>query len=133
MYYVALTRAINTEYIISTGSVKNAEIEKHHESIMASLLNREKVMALSASGFNPGQLDDEAFNQALHQINFTPAQAHELAATKPPIVITSEPDHQPAKQADGVHTGDDPTEPPEAPSAVSALASLGIAVRTPGA
>lgn len=133
MYYVALTRAINTEYIISTGSVKNAEIEKHHESIMTSLLNREKVMALKASGFNPGQLDDEAFNQALHQINFTPAQAHELAATKPPIIITSEPDQQPAKQADGVPADDDPTEPPEAPSAVSALASLGIAVRTPGA
>lgn len=54
MYYVAFTRAMNTEYILSYGSVKNARIETDHKLLLTALEERDAQNAARVPA-----LDDE--------------------------------------------------------------------------
>lgn len=55
MYYVAFTRAMNTEYILSYGTVKNARIETDHKLLLTALEERDAANAarVAAAG-DPG-------------------------------------------------------------------------------
>jgi DNA helicase-2/ATP-dependent DNA helicase PcrA len=60
MYYVAFTRAMNTEYILSYGSVKNARIETDHKLLLTALEERDALNAARV----PAADDDQAAVQA---------------------------------------------------------------------
>lgn len=49
MYYVAFTRAMNTEYILSYGTVKNARIESDHKLLLTALEERDTLNAARVS------------------------------------------------------------------------------------
>lgn len=53
MYYVALTRAQNTEYILSYGSLKKPPIESKYQQILNVLTKREEEQALIDAGIDP--------------------------------------------------------------------------------
>jgi len=55
MYYVAFTRAMKTEYILSYGTVKNARIETDHKLLLTALEERDAAAAarVAAAG-DPG-------------------------------------------------------------------------------
>ncbi|GAB5079697.1 UvrD-helicase domain-containing protein [Arthrobacter sp. AD-310] len=57
MYYVAFTRAMNTEYILSYGTVKNARIETDYKLLLTALEERDAQNAArvsaAATGGNP--------------------------------------------------------------------------------
>lgn len=53
MYYVAFTRAMKTEYILSYGTVKNAQIESDYEQLHDALEKRDQKAAIVAAGGNP--------------------------------------------------------------------------------
>lgn len=48
MYYVAFTRAMNTEYILSYGTVKNARIESDYQLLLKALEDRDAANAARA-------------------------------------------------------------------------------------
>ncbi|QXV57403.1 UvrD-helicase domain-containing protein [Amycolatopsis sp. TNS106] len=59
MFYVAFTRAMHSQYVLSYGTVKNPPIESSHEQIVAALMERDKKNALRAQGIAPDDRDDE--------------------------------------------------------------------------
>lgn len=50
MYYVAFTRAMNTEYVLSYGTLKNARIESDYKLLVQALEERDAANALRAMG-----------------------------------------------------------------------------------
>ncbi|MFC4048369.1 UvrD-helicase domain-containing protein [Actinomadura syzygii] len=58
MYYVAFTRAMHSEYVLSYGTVKNPPIESDYEQILSVLAERDKQTAARATGSGPDPLDD---------------------------------------------------------------------------
>jgi len=65
MYYVALTRAINTEFILSYGSVKKPRIESDYALVVDSLLHKERVAALRAQGVDLDTMAEDDVEAAL--------------------------------------------------------------------
>jgi DNA helicase-2/ATP-dependent DNA helicase PcrA len=61
MFYVAFTRAMNTEYILSYGTVRNAPIKSRYEQIVADLDRSDqkaaKRTAAIAAGLDPDLID----------------------------------------------------------------------------
>lgn len=67
MYYVAFTRAMNTEYILSYGTVKNARIETDHKLLLTALEERDAANAARpvTVGSDPVIIDGDADADAL--------------------------------------------------------------------
>jgi DNA helicase-2/ATP-dependent DNA helicase PcrA len=61
MYYVAFTRAMNTEYILSYGTVKNARIETDHKLLLTALEERDAQNAarITVVGDEPEIIDGD--------------------------------------------------------------------------
>jgi DNA helicase-2/ATP-dependent DNA helicase PcrA len=53
MFYVAFTRAMNSQYILSYGLAKNPPIQSSYEQIVNALTERDKKNALRAQGIDP--------------------------------------------------------------------------------
>lgn len=62
MYYVAFTRAVNSEYVLSYGKVKNAPIESNYAALVKTLEERDMANAARAAGTTP-----EFFDEALDE------------------------------------------------------------------
>ncbi|MFF3697323.1 UvrD-helicase domain-containing protein [Streptomyces sp. NPDC002221] len=58
MFYVAFTRAMNSQYVLGYGTVKNPPIQSSYEQIVMALTERDKRNAARALGADPGLLDD---------------------------------------------------------------------------
>lgn len=66
MFYVAFTRAMNTEYILSYGTLKNARIESDYKLLVQALEERDAANAMRAiagddedvAGIDDGSIDD---------------------------------------------------------------------------
>ncbi|MFK0244559.1 AAA family ATPase [Amycolatopsis azurea] len=59
MFYVAFTRAMNSEYVLSYGTVRKPPVQSSHEQIVAALTERDKKNALRARGTGPASHDAE--------------------------------------------------------------------------
>lgn len=59
MYYVAFTRAINSEYVLSYRTARNAPIETNYQTLVKVLEERDKQAAMRAAGIDPDLLDDD--------------------------------------------------------------------------
>ena len=59
MFYVAFTRAMNSMYVLSYGTVKNPPITSSYESIVNVLTERDKRAAVRAAGVDPDLLSDQ--------------------------------------------------------------------------
>lgn len=66
--YVAFTRAINTEFILSYGKVKNSKIESDYTRIVDQLTKRDQIAALKAVGLDPDIASDDEVEAALANI-----------------------------------------------------------------
>lgn len=60
MYYVAFTRAMNTEYVLSYGTLKNARIESDYNLLVQALEERDAANALRS--MSTGDDDEEIFD-----------------------------------------------------------------------
>jgi DNA helicase-2/ATP-dependent DNA helicase PcrA len=61
MFYVAFTRAMKSQYVLSYGTVKNPPIQSSCEQIVNALTERDEKNALRAQGIDPDLLvDDDA-------------------------------------------------------------------------
>ncbi|MEU6263713.1 ATP-dependent helicase [Saccharopolyspora shandongensis] len=61
MFYVAFTRAMNSQYVLSYGTTKNPPIQSSYEQIVNALTERDKKNALRAQGIDPDSpVDDDA-------------------------------------------------------------------------
>lgn len=56
MYYVAFTRAMKSQFVLSYGKVKNPPIQANYEQIVAALTKRDEQHALMAAGLDPDQV-----------------------------------------------------------------------------
>lgn len=67
MYYVAFTRAMKSEYVLSYGSVKNARIESDYKLLLTALEERDAANAarLATAGGDPTVIDGDADAAAL--------------------------------------------------------------------
>lgn len=59
MFYVAFTRAMNSMYVLSYGTVKNPPITSSYESIVNVLTERDNKAAARAAGVDPDLLGDQ--------------------------------------------------------------------------
>ncbi|MBK3582259.1 ATP-dependent helicase [Streptomyces sp. MBT57] len=58
MFYVAFTRAMNSQYVLGYGTVRNPPIQSSYEQIVTALTERDKKNAARALGIDPDLLDD---------------------------------------------------------------------------
>lgn len=58
MFYVAFTRAMKSQYVLSYGTVKNPPIQSSYEQIVNALTERDEKNALRAQGIDPDLLVD---------------------------------------------------------------------------
>ncbi|MFD2794638.1 AAA family ATPase [Promicromonospora vindobonensis] len=58
MFYVAFTRAMNSQYVLSYGTAKTPPIQSSYERIVNALTERDKRNTLRAQGIDPDLLDD---------------------------------------------------------------------------
>ena len=59
MFYVAFTRAMKSQYVLSYGTVKNPPIQSSYQQIVNALTERDKQNALRAQGVDPDLLVDD--------------------------------------------------------------------------
>lgn len=59
MFYVAFTRAMNSEFILAYGTVKHPPIQSSYEQIINALTERDEKNALRAQGIDPDALTDD--------------------------------------------------------------------------
>ncbi|QWF85701.1 UvrD-helicase domain-containing protein [Amycolatopsis sp. CA-230715] len=59
MFYVAFTRAMNSEYILSYGTAKNAPIESSYQQLVTALAERDTRNAQRAQGIDPDLVADD--------------------------------------------------------------------------
>lgn len=64
MFYVAFTRAMNTEYVLSYGTLKNAKIESDYKLLVAALEERDAANALRAMSTEDDVDDDGSIDDA---------------------------------------------------------------------
>lgn len=60
MFYVAFTRAMNTEYVLSYGTVKNPPIQSQYEQIVNVLTQRDEAAAQLDQGIDMDDVDETA-------------------------------------------------------------------------
>lgn len=65
MYYVAFTRAMKTEFILSYGTIKKPRIESDYDLILEALSKREQLEKLRAQGVNVDTMSDDDVAAAL--------------------------------------------------------------------
>lgn len=65
LYYVALTRAINTEFILAYGSIKKPKIETDYKMVVDDLLAKERIAALASQGVDVGIMSEDEVEAAL--------------------------------------------------------------------
>lgn len=65
MYYVAFTRAMKSEYILSYGTLKKPRIESDFDLMVAALHKREKIELLRAQGYQVDTLSEDDVEAAL--------------------------------------------------------------------
>lgn len=76
MNYVAFTRAMKTELILSYGTQRNPHIQADYDSIVAALTTRDQEAALRAMGIDPDDATEEQAKYALDNFdNLTVQQA----------------------------------------------------------
>ncbi|MCB5280643.1 UvrD-helicase domain-containing protein [Arthrobacter sp. ES1] len=96
MYYVAFTRAMNTEYILSYGTVKNARIETDHKLLLTALEERDALNAarVAAVGSDPTIIDGDADEEALIAAAAAgvDTDADDAAAALAPVIMLSPAD-----------------------------------------
>ena len=59
MFYVAFTRAMKSQYVLSYGTAKNPPIQSSYEQIVNALTERDKENAQRAAGIDPTLLVDD--------------------------------------------------------------------------
>lgn len=103
MYYVGLTRAINTEYVISFGSVVSAEIVECHETLMQTCSDYEKIRVLTEAGYDPENMSDAAIEATLDALGFKPAEVSVTTTvvdeSSVPLLDGDKPAHNDVSQA----------------------------------
>ena len=80
MYYVAFTRAMNTEYVLSHGTVKNAPIESNHQALVKVLERRDYLSLVRRAGLDPDDLEQLNEEERAAMIENTLAQLDQAAA-----------------------------------------------------
>lgn len=65
MYYVALTRAVKSEFVLSYGTVKKPRILSDYDLIIAALAKRDALTALRAQGLDLDTLSEDEVEAAL--------------------------------------------------------------------
>lgn len=60
MFYVAFTRAMKSQYVLSYGTVKNPPIQSNYEQIRNALTERDAQNTQRAQGIDPASLADDA-------------------------------------------------------------------------
>ena len=65
MYYVAFTRAMKTEFILSYGTLKKPRIESDYDLILEALHKREQLEKLRAQGVNVDTMSEDDVEAAL--------------------------------------------------------------------
>lgn len=88
MYYVALTRAINTEYILAYGSVVAPKIVADYELVMADLVNAQRIEKLQSQGFDVEHMEEREIQDALELLNEQAKAALEAGDTQTAIDLT---------------------------------------------
>lgn len=120
MYYVAFTRAMKSEYILSYGTVKNARIETDHKLLLTALEERDALNAarVTTVGDDPTILDGDADEEALiGAAAGVDADASAAAAAVAPVIMlgpadltvstgtTADAENADAEKKDGVLAG----------------------------
>lgn len=65
MFYVAFTRAMNTELVLSYGTQKNPHIQTDYDAMVLALEKRDTETALRAQGLDPATASDDEVEAAL--------------------------------------------------------------------
>jgi DNA helicase-2/ATP-dependent DNA helicase PcrA len=73
MYYVALTRAMKSEYVLSYGSAKKPRIEADYELLVGALERRDALEVLRLQGLNTDTMSDDEVEAALAILMAGPA------------------------------------------------------------
>lgn len=68
MYYVALTRAMKTELVLSYGTAKNARVESDYQLMVDALEKRDTVQALRDAGIDPDIASEDEITAALAKL-----------------------------------------------------------------
>ena len=89
MYYVAFTRAMNTEYILSYGSVKKPRIESDYMSLLAALDKRDAARALQVQGIDVSAMADDEAEAALAVLLAPKAEERKAEAAERAKSITA--------------------------------------------
>jgi DNA helicase-2/ATP-dependent DNA helicase PcrA len=77
MYYVALTRAMQSEYVLSYGSAKKPRIEADYDMLVGALEKRDALTALRAQGVDTDVMSDDEVEAALAVMMAGAAEAEE--------------------------------------------------------
>lgn len=71
LYYVALTRAMNTELILSYGQMKNPSIVSDRNALIAQLEKRDLVTACESVGIDPENATEKQIELAMQHFELT--------------------------------------------------------------
>ena len=74
MYYVAFTRAMNTELVLSYGTQKNPHIQTDYDAMVLALEKRDTETALRAQGLDPATASEDEVEAALAAFSNTQIQ-----------------------------------------------------------
>jgi DNA helicase-2/ATP-dependent DNA helicase PcrA len=77
MYYVALTRAMQSEYVLSYGSAKKPRIEADYEMLVGALEKRDALNVLRQQGVDTDTMSDDEVEAALAILMAGPSAAAE--------------------------------------------------------
>ncbi|HEU5223086.1 MAG TPA: ATP-dependent helicase [Candidatus Lumbricidophila sp.] len=97
MYYVAFTRAMKTEYILSYGSQKSPRIQTDYELITTALKKREQIDLLRKQGLSVDSMSDDDVETALAALlantaadsESTPSGDRDPADENAPVALAS--------------------------------------------
>lgn len=67
MHYVAFTRAMKTEYVLSYGTTPKPRIEADYDMLVGALERRDTIVALQKSGVDLDSLSEEDLNELIAQ------------------------------------------------------------------
>lgn len=115
MYYVMLTRAIKSEYVLAYGTLKKPKIEADYEMIVNTLQQREQMAILRAQGYDLDVISDDEAAAALALLKQQADEAMEAgdldkasSLVPTPVDYSTRGADLPARQDDDVaDTGDD--------------------------
>lgn len=101
MFYVAFTRAMKSEYILSNGSVKKPRIQSDYDLVVEALDKRDKLAAMRAQGYDVDAMSDDEAEAALATFVSEQESADDAEPTNA-ANDTVDTDSAPAPSADGV-------------------------------